>query len=162
MAPFADARASDLALALGGEPRPALEWLRPACAGWEIELRILGCSHQVLVGADGVALSEVVACLPETDGALPDRLSSSCPGGDYSFFSRRMVLGRDVHERRSARLLKRLSAEPHALVGLFPGLPNAFTAIRCCASGTTLVWESWHSYPQTRELVQTASVLRRR
>ena len=104
----------------------------------------------------------MVACLPETDGALPARLSSSGPGGDYSFSSRRIALGGDVHERRSETLLALLSDEPQALVGLFPGLPNAFTAIRCRASETTLRWESWHSYPQTRELVQTASVLRRR
>ena len=116
----------------------------------------------MLVGPDGLALSEVVACLPETDGSLPERLSSTGPGGDYSFSSRRIVLGRDVHERRSTTLLAQFSSEPQALVGLFPGLPNAFTAIRCRASATTLLWESWHSYPQTRELVQTASVLRRR
>lgn len=103
-----------------------------------------------------------MACLPDTDATLPDRLSSSCPGGDYSFSSRRVALGRAGHERRSATLLVRLSSEPQALVGLFPGLRNAFTAIRCRAAGPTLAWETWHSYPQTRELVHTASALRRR
>jgi len=103
-----------------------------------------------------------VACLPETDGELPGRLSSSCPGGEYSFSSRRMLLAPDGHERRSATLLARLSAEPRALVGLFPGLRNAFTAIRFRATGPTLAWDTWHSYPQTRELVHTASALRRR
>lgn len=107
-------------------------------------------------------LSEVVACLPETDGELPARLSSTCPAGDYTFSSRRMMLGRADHEQRSATLLARLSAEPQALVGLFPGLRNAFTAIHCRAADRTLAWDTWHSYPQTRELVHTASALRRR
>ena len=116
----------------------------------------------MLVGPGGAELSEVVACLPDASGELPDTLASSCPAGDYSFRSRRELLGRDGHEQRSTTLLARLSAEPRALIGVFPGLTNAFTAIRWRAAGATLAWDTWHSYPQTRELVCTASLLRRR
>jgi hypothetical protein len=53
----------------------------------------------------------------------------------------------------------RLARDPDALVGVFPGLPNAFTGIRCRAIGAVLSWETWHAYPQTGELVRTKSAL---
>ncbi len=113
------------------------------------------------MGPAGAGLSEVVACLPGVEGHLPERLSTSWTGGSYAFSSERLALTAEEHERRSTALLGRLAAEPDALAGVFPGLPNAFTAIRCRVAGVALGWETWHSYPQTGELVHTASRLLR-
>lgn len=134
-----------------------LDW-----AGWELELGILGCSHQVLVGPGGAGLSEAVACRPGADAPLPRRLVSSCPAGEYAFASDRLALDGPSFDYVSATLLARLGADRQALVGVFPGLPGAFTAIRCAPAGALLEWETWHSYPQTRELVHTATGLRPR
>lgn len=113
------------------------------------------------MGPSGAGLSEVVACVPGVDGHLPERLSSSWTGGSYAFSSDRLALTADEHERRCTALLARLAAEPDALAGVFPGLPNAFTGISCQVAGVALSWETWHSYPQTGELVHTTSRLLR-
>ncbi len=113
------------------------------------------------MGPSGSGLSEVVACVPGVEGTLPAQLSSSWAGGEYTFRSECLVLGRDEHARRSRTLLRRLGAEPNALVGVFPGLADAFTGIRCRAAGAAIAWETWHSYPQSGELVRTAGTLRR-
>lgn len=114
------------------------------------------------MGPAGTELSEMVACLPGVDTPLPRQVSSSCPGGRYAFTSDRRALDRSEYARCSAGLLGRLEREARALVGVFPGLPGAFTAIRCGLAPGGLEWETWHSYPQTREVVHTATTLRRR
>lgn len=71
--PYVDVSAGDLSLTLGLATAPALEVLAlDGCGGRAIELRLLGFSHQVLVGG-GSDLSETVACVP----ASPER----CPSG---------------------------------------------------------------------------------
>ena len=52
-----------------------------------------------------------------------------------------------------------MDADPLGLAAAFPGLPNAFTAVRWWSDGGWLRWESWHSYPQTGEIVRTESAL---
>jgi hypothetical protein len=45
-------------------------------------------------------------------------------------------------------------------VATFPGGPLAITALLIQdLAGTTTGWLTWHAYPQTGELVETASVV---
>jgi hypothetical protein len=124
-----------------------------------VELRILGCSHQALVRAEGDLLSEVVACLPDGSRNLPRSLSRPGAHRDYAFSSEVLSLSGLEHGRRARAVVEEVESDPDGLLGVFPGLPNAFTAVRWRGDGSVLRWETWHSYPQTREIVHTASTL---
>lgn len=139
--PYADTTAGDLSFALGLPELPALHTLRlPG-----LELRLLGASHQVVwTTVDGERLVETVACLPGRDPHLPPAMD----GPGYAFTSR-------VEPLAHAPLWRDLAADPRALVGLFPGDPDAVTALRAEERG----WRTWHAYPQTGELVTTQTWL---
>lgn len=154
-APFADVRASDLTLSIGLEPLPALETLRTAIGAWDVELRLLGCSHQAMVQAAGRSWSETVACRPGTAGELPERRTERGPLGTYSFSARVEAL--DLEQ--GAAIAREASADPHGLVGLFGRPAGAFTALRLRAVPGGVAWITWHAYPQSRELVVTESRL---
>lgn len=138
--PYADTTAGDLSFALGLPELPALHVLRlPG-----LELRLLGASHQVVwTAADGERCVETVACLPGHDPHLP----STMDGAGYRFES--------TVERLGPPIWDELAADPRALVGVFPGDPNAVTALRAEGRG----WRTWHAYPQTGELVTTRTWL---
>ncbi|BCB90254.1 DUF2617 family protein [Phytohabitans suffuscus] len=139
--PYADTTAGDLSFALGLPELPALHVLRlPG-----LELRLLGASHQVIwTTVDGERCVETVACLPGRDPRLPPAVDS--PG--YAFSS-------TVEPLPGVPPWRELAADPRALVGVFPGDPNAVTALRAQESG----WCTWHAYPQTGELVTTRTRL---
>jgi hypothetical protein len=142
--PFADVRAGDLVLALGEPAQPALETLTVG----RVELRLLGCSHQVLVDG-GEALSETVACLPGVPGDLPDGAAA----GRYAFAARVERLDAPAYEARAAGLLAGAASDPATLAGLFPSEgATAFTVLRLREG---LAWETFHGYPQTGEIVVT-------
>jgi hypothetical protein len=165
-APFADARASDLALSLEEQPKPALLTLALAGDGIEIELCVLGCSHQVLVRRPGAEpgaaseLSEVVACLPDSRPALPAQLGRARPGEHYEFRSRVLRLDPGAHARRAEELRAASEADPLGLAGVFPGLPGAVTALRCRTDAGVARWSTWHTYPQHGEIVETRTQVR--
>jgi hypothetical protein len=142
--PYADTTAGDLSFALGLPELPALHVLRlPG-----LELRLLGASHQVVwTTVDGERCVETVACLPGREPHLPSTMDS--PG--YAFAS-------GVEPLSMAPRWRELAADPHALVGVFPGVPDAVTALRVDEGG----WRTWHAYPQTGELVTTRTWLGRR
>ncbi len=157
--PYADVRAGDLALTLDAPPEPALDVLACVVGGVELELRLLGCSHQALAGEGGALLSEMVACRPGSPPGLPARHDR--PG--YRFTARVERLVPRAFELRARALIGAASADPAGLVGVFPGPGPAFTALRArsvrgAAGGAA--WSTWHAYPQTGELVVTESVLR--
>ena len=151
--PFADVRARDLALTLGAPREPALQVLEARVEDLDVELRLLGCSHQVLAGE----LSETVACRPGSQGPLP----ASAQTDGYSF--RAGVTKDDPvgYARRAREVIDATGPDPQALVGLFPGPADAFTALRLRVSPDAIAWTSWHGYPQTGELVVTESRLER-
>jgi len=138
---------------------------RLAGEGFELELRILGCSHQVIVRRpdpiDGTdrRLSEVVACLPGTRADLPTHFGRGAPGERYAFRSRVVGLDAAAHTARAAALGAEADQDPDALVGVFPGLPGALTALRCRVLPRALGWRTWHTYPQTGEVVETSTRL---
>ncbi len=144
---FVDTRAAELGYALGLDPLPALRTCELTLAGRRVELRILGCSHQVLVRRGGaVELCETVACLSAGGAPLPGR--HEAPGG-YRFTSTVRALPADP----------RAALPPGCLLAAFPGHADAFTALHAHATVAGLRWESWHAYPQSRELVVTRSLL---
>jgi len=151
--PFADVRARDLALTLGAPPEPALRVLEARVGGVAVELRLLGCSHQVLTAA----VSETVACRPGVQGPLP----ASAETGGYSFRAQVTRDGPEGYARRARSVIDATAPDPDALVGLFPGPADAFTALRVRTLGGAIAWTSWHGYPQTGELVVTESRLER-
>jgi hypothetical protein len=157
-APYVDTSAADLSLALGGPVRPALHVLDLALPdGARVHLRLLGASHQVMLAAPGTELTETVACLPGRPPDLPATVHDARTGYRFTATVRRPD---DLHGEIVA-LRAELADDPYALVGVFPGDPDAVTALRVRpdGSGRTVGWQTWHAYPQTNELVLTETAV---
>ena len=163
--PYVDVSAHDLSLTFGAPAAAAIEVLRVTAGGYAIELRLLGFSHQALVEG-GAELSETVACVPGVAGSLPPRRTD----GGYTFRARVERHRGDAYAARARELLARAAGDPCALVGLFAAAPGAgrapmpaFTALAAhpLAGGAGIGWTTWHGYPQTGEIVVTASSLER-
>ncbi|MGW5672428.1 DUF2617 family protein [Micromonospora sp. NPDC003776] len=155
-APYVDTRAADLSLSLGGPERPALhvrELTLPG--GLRLRLRLLGASHQVILGD----LTETVACLPGRPPHLPDTLHDESAG--YRFTATVLRPAGDGLRTRVAALRAELADDPYALVGVFPGDVDAITAlaVRPQPPVGSVAWRTWHAYPQTNELVLTETVV---
>lgn len=160
--PFADVRAADLVLEIDAPDAEPLELLTLELAGFTLELRLLGHSHQAVVTAPGgFALSETVSCRPAEPGHLPAARALRRDGHAYAF-SAEIV---PIEEVDGDGLATAIAVDPQGLVGDFAGLEGAFTALRAAeleAPDTIgLRWESWHAYPQSGELVRTTGELRR-
>lgn len=163
--PYVDVSAQDLSLTLGAPPAPALDVLHVTTGGESIELRLLGFSHQALVGD----LSETVACVPGVAGSLPPRRTN----GAYDFRARVERHTDEAYAARAAALIAAAAGDPHALAGVFADAPGAaasgdvrlpaFTALaaRPLSGGGGIAWTTWHGYPQSGEIVVTASSLKR-
>lgn len=162
--PYVDVRAHDLSLTLEAPAAPALEVLRATVGGFEIELRLLGFSHQALIDG-GERLSETVACVPGVAGVLPPRRTD----GGYDFRARVERHDADAYAARAAAVLLGTASDPLALAGLFASAPGqtatsgvatpAFTAltVRPLERGDGVAWTTWHGYPQSGEIVVTSS-----
>lgn len=165
--PFVDARASALSWWLGDDAPAALATLvltstRPRDEG-RLELRLLGASHQVVASTGGVRCPEVVACTPTrsaaTAAALPAQRDEDVDGARYRFRSTTNTY-RPVALARVARdLRRRTTGAPNALVGLFPGSPDALTVLTGREVLGGWAWASWHVYPSAGEVVRTTSSL---
>ena len=153
---FVDTRAADLSLAFGLPPLPAVGTHRLTLQGREVELRLLGASHQVIVGR----WSETVACLPERATRLPSR-EESVVGGLHVWFAAQTLRldGAGLTDRVSG-IIRDCAADEHAIVGEFPGSPLAITAVRAWAEQDGVAWRTWHAYPKAAELVETRTVVR--
>jgi hypothetical protein len=156
--PFVDVRAADLALALGAPEQRAVSTLRLKRNGYVAELRLLGCSHQALVSADDYEFSELVACLPGANGPLPSRATDTTNGRRYEFRAETSRLSPGEYAAEASSLTEAVANLDDGLVGTFPRPAGAFTALRVKTPGDeSLVWETWHGYPQTGEIVFTSS-----
>lgn len=170
--PYADTRAAELAYALGLTALPALKVVDVAIGGLELQLRILGSSHQVLVRGD-LELSETVACLgdghahgagPRVALPLPASSHSELRSSDGELWSYAMAAAVERLDASRieglAGLIGDLSRRPGGLVGVFPGEPHAFTGLRATGEPGGVRWETWHAYPQAGELVRTRTTVR--
>jgi hypothetical protein len=150
---FADSRAADLSLAYGLRPLPALGTHSVTLGGLTVELRVLGASHQVVLGD----WSETVACLPDRPGALPAR-EEQVVGDHRVTFEARVDRPADF-AGVVQRVISLCANDRKALVAEFPGSPLAVTALAAGPFGDGVGWETWHAYPQAGELVYTKSVV---
>jgi len=156
-APYADVRAADLVLELDGPEAPALQTLVLALGELQLELRLLGHSHQVVVTAPGFRLAETVSC--HRGAGVEDRLPAvravRRDGRVYAFSAE--VLSLEALD--AGALTAAVAEDPGGLVGVFAGQAGAFTALRAAAvqepGASGVRWETWHAYPQTDELVRT-------
>ncbi|WP_369217327.1 DUF2617 family protein [Streptomyces flavofungini] len=152
---YTDTRAEDLAWALGREPLPALATLELELADVKMELRLLGASHQVLIEQERGTCSETVACIPGSSTPLPLGVSKRVGDWEYEFAARVETLSRGQFAGRAQELLALVAEHPHGLAGVFPGSPHAFTALLAQRHEGSVMWRTWHAYPQEGQLVAT-------
>ncbi|KRV48076.1 hypothetical protein AQ490_26825 [Wenjunlia vitaminophila] len=157
--PYADTRAGDLAWCLGQEPLPALAAVDLGVDGGEVQMRLLGASHQVLLESERGRCSETVACLPGRSVPLPVGVAERVDDWEYEFAARTESLPAASFAGRAQELLDLVAEHPHGLAGTFPGDPNAFTAMLVQTTDRGVCWRTWHAYPQEHRLVVTRSRL---
>ncbi|WAC53820.1 DUF2617 family protein [Gordonia sp. SL306] len=158
---YADTSARRLAFSLTAELQEPLARCDRRIGDSAVSLRLLGASHQVVVD-DGIGrLCETVACLPGMDAPLPEAVVED----GYTFTSHIESCDTDRMQSIVAdldhRIDRQLDAGGAAVMGHFPGLPLAITAVIATAHADALTWQTWHTYPQCSELVVTSSELRR-
>ncbi|WP_445402838.1 DUF2617 family protein [Streptomyces sp. LE64] len=152
---YTDTSASDLAWALGREPLPALATLDLELSGAKLQLRLLGASHQVLLEEEYGTCSETVACIPGRSTPLPLGVAERVGDWEYEFAARVETLSGGQFAGRAQELLALVSDHPQGLAGVFPGDPNAFTAMLAQRHNGHVHWRTWHAYPQDGQLVAT-------
>ncbi|NBM16859.1 DUF2617 family protein [Streptomyces sp. GC420] len=152
---YTDTRASDLSWCLGKEPLPALAVQDVRLGSAEVQLRLLGASHQVIIEEDRESCSETVACMPGSSNPLPLGVSERIGNWEYEFAARVETLSKGSFAGRAQELLALVSDHPHGLAGTFPGSPHAFTALLVQRQDGQVSWRTWHSYPQESCLVAT-------
>lgn len=132
-----------------------------------LELHVIGSSHQVILSDhDTDSFIETFACLGEDESPGWDTTRTTT--GTWSGFTRHQfrceltdVAGSFTDA--AAEVVRRSSAHDRHLVVDFPGEPGALTALALTNSTPEQVsWQSWHCYPQHRQIVHSHSELRRR
>lgn len=158
---YADTKAADLTWTLAGERRPSLaSVVLPLSERRTLGLHVVGSSHQVLLAVDGFELVETVAC-----PAAPSDLTAGLPAharrdlkvGAYEFSSHVTRHSSFELARHVDAVCDQLRRRADAVVARFPGSAEAITALACENTATSAGWRTWHSYPQTGELVVTSS-----
>ncbi|MFE6617598.1 DUF2617 family protein [Streptomyces sp. NPDC008086] len=161
-APYLDTDADQLCFSLDLAERPALAERVVSLGGLDVRLRLLGASHQVFAGP----VRETVACLRGAVKGLPETCTRHLPGWvhDFGATTRRLTPGEFSAE--VARILRQATDTEHSLCGVFPGSPEAVTAVVVDTvegpHGAGLVWRTWHTYPQNGQIVSTYSRLEAR
>ncbi|MEU1280704.1 DUF2617 family protein [Streptomyces sp. NPDC005805] len=156
--PYLDTGADQLSFTLGRSAHPALAVRETRVAGVDVRLRLLGASHQVFAGP----VRETVACLPGVAGGLPESAVHEFDDWTYRFGARVRTLSGAAFGAEVERLLARAEASPDALYGVFPGSPHAVTALTVGPDAHGLTWRTWHTYPQSRQIVATHTRLEAR
>jgi hypothetical protein len=156
--PFVDARASALSWWLGDDAPAPLATLVLTGAAGRLELRLLGASHQVVASAGSARCPEVVACGPATS-LLPAAHDGDVGGARYRFRSATTAYPPAALSRVARDLRRRAGGAPDALVGVFPGSPDALTVLTGRERRGGWSWSSWHVYPAAGEVVRTRSSL---
>ncbi|GAB3426141.1 DUF2617 family protein [Flindersiella endophytica] len=157
--PYVDTTANALGFVLGGDALHPLAVRTVRLAGIEVELRLLGASHQVFAGA----IRETVACLPDVTGPLPRTHGQAIEGWSYRFTAEVSRPAPREFSQQVKLLRERFADLPNALGGVFPGSPEAMTVLSAdvlpAGDGSRVTWSTWHTYPQTAEIVMTQTVL---
>ncbi|MEV0129919.1 DUF2617 family protein [Dactylosporangium sp. NPDC050688] len=148
---YTDTTAADLRFALGLPPQPALRTMTVRLPAGDVELRLLGASHQIRFGA----VDETLACLPAVTAPMPAAFER--PG--YRFTATVRHLAAAAFEAAVLDLRERAGAGEHVLAGAFPGDRNAVTVLAARAIPGGAGWWTAHAYPQTGELVMTETTV---
>jgi hypothetical protein len=156
--PYLDTDADQLSFTLGRPAREALAVRDLTVGGLDVQLRLLGASHQVFAGP----VRETVACLPGVEGGLPDAAAQDFDDWSYHFSARVQRFDAVEFSEQVARIRSGSDAHPQALYGIFPGSPEAVTALTVEPHSTGLSWRTWHTYPQSRQIVATHTRLEAR
>ncbi len=161
-APYLDTDADQLCFSLDLTERPALAERVVSLGGLDVRLRLLGASHQVFAGP----VRETVACLQGAVRGLPETCTRHLPGWDYDFGATTRRLTPAEFSAEVAQVLDQATDAEHSLCGVFPGSPEAVTAVVVETVegpyGAELVWRTWHTYPQNGQIVSTYSRLEAR
>ncbi len=157
--PFADVRGDTLRWSLAPvECTPLASRTVDHGTGLTVTLSVLGASHQVVVRrGDRPLLHETIACGIADAAALP---AAHAEDG-YSLGSHVATLEPEELAERAAELVERLKGRTDAVVAHFPGDPHAVTALVVEELGEwQITWSTWHTYPQTGEIVATVTSYR--
>ncbi|MFI6106916.1 DUF2617 family protein [Streptomyces sp. NPDC051310] len=156
--PYLDTDADQLSFTLGRPAHEALAVRDLTIGGTEVQLRLLGASHQVFAGP----VRETVACLPGVAGGLPAAAEQDFDDWAYRFTAEVGLFAPAEFSARVARIRSLAEDHPRALHGVFPGSPEAVTALTVERQGPGLSWQTWHTYPQSRRIVATHTRLEAR
>ncbi|MFI6980834.1 DUF2617 family protein [Embleya sp. NPDC050154] len=157
---YTDTRADALGWCLGLPALPALAERHVEIGGLKLELRLLGASHQMLITPDrgeGDAVSETVACLPGAATPLPARAATRLGRWEYEFTALTQRLEDAAFVARVREIVALATGHRYGLIGEYPGLPYAVTAMVVEGCGAGAVWSTWHTYPQECRIVNTRS-----
>lgn len=167
--PYRDVRASELSWSLEAPDQPSLHSGRHPIDQLDVEVRILGASHQILVRTadqDRLICRETVACRQDGLSRLPMAIEREL-GDGYHYEVRCEV--REVTAEHfpawAAALRDYAGALPDATVAVFPASPDAVTAVVLEPLPSRLhgvLWRTWHSYPHPAgggDVVATRTVL---
>ncbi len=166
--PFADVRAADLRLSIGGAVPAMLASVlidpRSSAAGFApaqplLTLGILGSSHVAFVG-DAEAPEHVEELSCTAPGGVPLHAAGRTP---HAPAIRVEKLGEEGFGSVVTRM-RGLCDDPSALVAEFPGADGAITAVRGDAVPGGYRWWTWHLYPDDAgggEVVATESIWRK-
>jgi hypothetical protein len=156
-APYLDTSADQLSFALGMPAHEALAVAEVEAAGLTVELRLLGASHQVTAGP----VRETVACMPGGSPRLPSVVTEEFAAWTYHFSAQVEQYGAREFGLRVRGVRAGVEGRPDALYGIFPGDPDAVTAL-ALESGPGVGWRTWHTYPQTGHIVATYTRMEKR
>jgi hypothetical protein len=167
--PYRNVDAADLTWTLDAPDEVALFACLHPVGPLDVEVRILGASHQVVVLHDGrILCRETVACREGRSGFLP-------AAEERELESRfRYEVRCDVRRLEADELPSWVNAlrnyaedEPGATIALFPSAPEAVTAVLVEPLPLSLhgvLWRTWHTYPHesgSGDVVATRTLLHR-
>ena len=156
--PFVDTRASALSWWLGDDAPEPLATLVLDVACGRLELHLLGASHHVVASTGDARCPEVVAC-GQARTPVPAHHDGVVDGARYRFTSTTTAYEGPALTRVARDLRRRAAGSVDALVGVFPGSPDALTVLAGREVRGGWAWASWHVYPSAGEVVRTRSSL---
>ena len=156
--PFVDAQASALSWWLGDDAPASLASLVLQGPTGPLELRLLGASHHVVATAGRTRCPEVVAC-GRREAPLPASHYGLVGDARYRFRSTTTSYAAKDLFRVARDLRHRWTSADDAIVGVFPGSPDALTVLTGRPVREGWSWASWHVYPDAGEVVRTRSRL---
>jgi Protein of unknown function DUF2617 len=126
-----------------------------------IFVHVLGGSHRVEFTRGDTRIIEEVAC--ETGAEIGDSIATLprlWSSDNYEFRSAVRILSDDEIAEVANQLRATLSTNANAIVAQFPGHPDALTAVEILYRDDTVTgWNTWHLYPNAREVVETTSLI---